>query len=162
MPAAFTPGDRVRPRRRAGAANKGTVRPGSSSRRVIVRLDSTGTSRAFQPGELELDLPPAPPEPAPALMLPMMLTLGSGPGMYAVPGAMWPGAIWPATPLTPGGSSGGTAVFTGTQVYIYPQYCDLSVLETLVAVPGSTYDIRVVGGDPGLPALPGDGRWYVS
>ena len=159
MSVLFQPGDRVRTRRRPCAVNKGTVQT-ASARRVVAVMDCTGVRQAFPPAELEPDLPP--PELAPLDFGPMMLLGPSGSSMYAVPGAMWPGAIWPATPLTPGGGGGGTAVFTGTQIYIYPQYCDLSVLETLVAVPGSTYDIRVVGGDPGLPALPGDGRWYVS
>ena len=76
----------------------------------------------------------------------------------AVPGLMVPGAIWPGQPVTV--PVYGPAVFTGSTVYVYPQYCNLADLETLVAVPAHSYFLRVVGGDPGLPPIPGDGRWY--
>ena len=76
----------------------------------------------------------------------------------AVPGLMVPGAIWPGEPVTV--PVYGPAVFTGSTTYIYPQYCNLTILETLVASPGRSYFLRVVGGDPGLPPIPGDGRWY--
>jgi hypothetical protein len=80
------------------------------------------------------------------------------PGFYAVPGAMWPGAIWPGDSIP--ASIAGIALFTGSQQYIYPQYEDESLQLTLVALPWNTYDLQAVGGDPGLPVLPGDGRWY--
>ena len=80
------------------------------------------------------------------------------PGNYAVPGAMWPGAAWPGDSIP--ASLTGLALFTGSQEYIYPQYADESIELTLVAFPWTTYDVQAVGGDPGLPVLPGDGRWY--
>ena len=80
------------------------------------------------------------------------------PGNYAVPGAMWPGAAWPGDSIP--ASVSGLALFTGSQEYIYPQYADESVQLTLVALPWNSYDVQAVGGDPGLPVLPGDGRWY--
>ena len=82
------------------------------------------------------------------------------PGNYAVPGAFWPGAAWPGNSVN-AASVTGLALFTGSEPLIYPQYEDLTILETLVALPWNTYDVQVFGGNnPGLPALPGDGRWY--
>ena len=90
--------------------------------------------------------------------VPLNLGVPGSAVLNAVPGLMVPGAFWPGQPVTV--PVYGPAVFTGSTTYIYPQYCDLSVLETLVATPGHSYFLRVVGGDPGLPFIPGDGRWY--
>jgi hypothetical protein len=77
------------------------------------------------------------------------------PGIYAVPGSMWPGSAWPGDPAP----AAAAEIFTGTQTYIYPQYLDELAQHTLVAHPGGVYEIEPASGNPGVPAIPGDGRW---
>ena len=78
----------------------------------------------------------------------------------AAPGAMWPGSIWPGEPLS-GAAPPPSDMWRFTEGYtcIYQDYLDAVTMKTLVAQPGGTYQITPVGGDPGIPAIPGDGRW---
>ncbi len=57
-----------------------------------------------------------------------------------------------------------TAVpYRGHFAVVYPDHIDVATGKTLVAVPGQSYVTAVAPGrNPGLPSLPGDGRWGTS
>ena len=157
-PAVFHPGERVRVRRYRCAPETGTVEAGPG-RRVTVRLDSAGVRMAFPAADLELDLPPAPEPMMAGLDAPPAPTY---PGPYAVPGLMWPGFGWPAEPVAEWAAPGLPWRYTEVYTLIYVQYLDLAAQQTLVAQPGGTYYMNVVG-DPGLQAAPpADNRWTQS
>jgi hypothetical protein len=86
------------------------------------------------------------------------------PGSYAVPGAMQPGAAWPGDVIPGSGGGGGavSALYTGGEVYTYPQYLDASTGHTLVAHPGTVYGINIASGYVNVGTLPDDGRWIAQ
>ena len=52
------------------------------------------------------------------------------------------------------------ATFHGTPGLRYPDFIDAATGRMLEPEPGGTYDVKAAPGrHPGLPDLPGDGRW---
>ena len=80
----------------------------------------------------------------------------------AVPGLLRPGFALPGEPYITSSAPVTQWKYTGNYPVEYPQYLDAVAMTTLTVQPGGTYKITPVGGDPGIPAIPGDGRWTAA